>query len=177
MSKVESGSVFGRLTVVGVTVIADSKGRRASHCLVQCECGTFKMVTANNLRKGHTKSCGCFKVEVTGNTHRTHGQSYNASSSGSPTYRTWTSMKWRAGVAKGYEHVKVCERWESFENFLSDMGERPEGMTLDRIDPAGNYELSNCRWASKSEQSINRREWKHTSEGLARIKMNLPNTH
>jgi hypothetical protein len=84
-------------------------------------------------------------------------------------------MKWRAGVAKGYEHVNVCERWKSFENFLADMGERPDNMTLDRIDSKGDYELDNCRWASKAEQSTNRREWKHSSEGLAKIAKNLPN--
>lgn len=67
-------------------------------------------------------------------------------------------MKYRAGKIEGYEHVKVCERWDSFENFLADMGERPAGMTLDRKDPWGHYEKDNCRWADAPTQARNKRK-------------------
>ena len=81
------------------------------------------------------------------------------------TYKTWTLMKQRCLNKKhtswkwyGEKGVLICDRWlESFENFLKDMGERPEGKTLDRINPYGNYEPSNCRWATRKEQSNNKR--------------------
>lgn len=81
-----------------------------------------------------------------------------------PTYHSWAKMKTRCNNphAHNYEYyggrgITVCERWSSFKNFLEDMGERPENKTLDRIDPNGNYEPSNCRWATAKEQRVNQR--------------------
>lgn len=77
---------------------------------------------------------------------------------GTPTYKTWSEMKYRCGNKKRNDYVNVsyCERWEKFENFLQDMGERPSGTTLDRIDVYGNYEPSNCRWATMLVQENNK---------------------
>lgn len=81
---------------------------------------------------------------------------------GTPTYKSWSEMKLRCknpAHSKGncYDGVSYCEEWESFENFFRDMGERPKGTTLDRINPYGNYEPSNCRWADFITQENNRR--------------------
>lgn len=77
---------------------------------------------------------------------------------GTPTYKSWSEMKTRCGnpKRKNYKNISYCERWEMFKNFLEDMGERPIGTSLDRINPIGNYEPSNCRWATILEQENNR---------------------
>lgn len=81
---------------------------------------------------------------------------------GTPTYKSWSEMKQRCknlnhSKTNCYEGVTYCKEWEKFDNFLRDMGVRPEGMTLDRVDPRGNYEPSNCRWADIETQENNRR--------------------
>lgn len=117
---------------------------------VQCDCGVVKDVSGNNLRRGTQKSCGCLI--------RTHDLSR------SRTYKSWqmmrqrcTNPKFRSYAYCGAKGVSVCERWERFENFVADMGERPDGMSIDRIDPFGNYEPTNCRWATRAQQDANTR--------------------
>lgn len=168
---IQFGTRFGRLAVIDWTP-AD-KGR--TRVVTVCDCGTVKTIWKHNLTSGHTLSCGCLHRERTSEARKTHGQSHGGGKKGTPTYKSWSSMKWRCGKTKSYEQVKVCERWQSFENFLADMGERPEGTTLDRIDPEGDYEPSNCRWATPAEQAQNRKPWRHTPEGIERITRNLPN--
>lgn len=99
-----------------------------------------------------------------------HGHRGSFGRSKSPTYHSWCKMRERCRDPKhrsysnyGGRGVTVCERWNSFENFLADMGERPDGMTIDRISVEGNYEPGNCKWSTKEEQEANKR--RHCSSG------------
>lgn len=117
----------------------------------RCICGTEREVRAGILRRGDSTNCGCKR-----GVHR---------QCGSRTYKSWDTMKQRCSNPKSRDYerygkrgIKVCERWRnSFDNFLADMGERPEGKTLDRIDNDGNYEPGNCKWSTTKEQSLNKR--------------------
>jgi len=141
------GKKFGRLFVQEVYCLNKSYYWK---CL--CDCGNIVIVHGNKLRSGKTKSCGCITKAKNG-------------LSKSPEYRSWKPMIQRCYDTKarsyknyGARGIKVCDRWkESFFNFLEDMGNRPQGKSLDRIDPLGDYEPKNCRWATSKEQGNNKR--------------------
>lgn len=161
-----TGLRFGRLIVLSR---AENGSFGESRWNVRCDCGTEIITGGGNLRTKHTVSCGCLRSErlISANKDRaTHGHSRGGVTS--PTYKTWMSM-WARCTWKRHKHfshyggrgITICERWRRFENFLEDMGERPLGLTLDRIDNDGNYESDNCRWATWKEQAVNRRPRKH----------------
>ncbi len=154
-----TGQRFTRLVVLAR---GGTQGGQATwRC--QCDCGKEVVVAMGTLVGKHkTKSCGCYHRETSralGQSNRRHGQS----STRTGTYNSWLAMKSRcykksdiAYARYGGRGISVCKAWrESFESFLNDMGERPPLLTLDRIDNRFGYFLSNCRWATRSEQIIN----------------------
>jgi hypothetical protein len=154
------GLTFGRLTVVERA----ENYRRLAQWLCECECGGSAVVRGSSLRSGQTRSCGCLALEHTRSIQRepTHGHTRGGLKH--PLYAAWAAMRQRCqnpahhGYANyGGRGITVCERWRDFGAFLADMGERPEGLTLDRIDNDGNYEPGNCRWATALEQRHNQR--------------------
>ena len=152
-----SGQRFGRLVAVAFSHRDD---RRRSHWKFRCDCGTEVVSDSNNVKRGAAASCGCLKAENNRRTWTKHGHA----AGNTPEYESWSAMLARVRATTGRKFsdyggrgITVCERWLSFESFLADMGPRPQGTSLDRIDNNGNYEPGNCRWATAPQQVKNRR--------------------
>jgi len=148
------GKRFGRLVVIGLDGVDNGHNRR---WLCKCDCGNEKVILGTLLKNGKTQSCGCLKKELKSCWNVTHGQT------GKTTYRIWDGMRNRCHNPKNpqYKHygakgIKVCDKWQKFTGFFDDMGERPKGLTIERIDSSGNYEKSNCKWATWTENLRNR---------------------
>lgn len=129
---------------------------RAIEC--RCDCGRVVTKALSNWRKKSAHSCGCMKGELIAVQIRTHGMG------ASREYNTWRTMIKRCQDPRvwnfhryGGRGIRVCERWQKFENFYADMGEKPTDLQLDRINNDGNYEPGNCKWSTAKEQANNRR--------------------
>lgn len=154
-----TGKTSGRLTVIGLPNDYDS---RHPKWLCLCSCGTKKLIAGSSLSGRSSQSCGCLRREGTAQRLTKHGHANKNKTS--KTYSVWVGMMQRCENKniKNYKDyggrgINVCEKWHRFEGFLEDMGNSPDGLFLDRKDNNGNYELSNCRWATRQEQNSNKR--------------------
>lgn len=159
----ELGNRYGRLLVV--EKFPHTSGKARWLCL--CDCGVHTTATGDTLRQGHKKSCGCFRREHSSTLRKIHGQSNSGGYKGkkcSRTYKSWQEMWARCRNAShisyknyGARGITVDERWSDFSEFFKDMGDRPEGQYLDRVDGSKGYSAKNCKWSTRTEQNQNRR--------------------
>lgn len=157
-----TGKFFGRLTVVAFCGSFDWQ----RYWQTKCSCGRFRVFTTSALTFQGAQSCGCLTTELRRAKSTKHGLS------DSRVWRAWKEMKRRCTDHRrrnysdyGGRGISVCERWNSFDNFLFDMGEPPDGMSIDRINNEGNYEKGNCRWTDRTTQNRNSRNCRLLSFG------------
>lgn len=151
------GQVFGRLTVLDRDLFVNGKTR----WLCSCECGKQVSVIGQLLRNGRTKSCGCLRSDRAAETASKHGGYVGRKPT--RTMRIWKNMIQRTCnpncpmyARYGGAGIGVCKSWQTFEGFMADMGEVPDGLTLERIDNSKGYEPNNCKWTTYAEQNRNK---------------------
>jgi len=156
------GQRFGRLLVTGLA----PKVTRNSRLVCHCDCGGEVIVSLGNLVHGATRSCGCLHIEMLVARSTTHGMTQGGKPT--PEYEAWSGLRKRCNNELspdfpnyGGRGISVCQEWGDFSVFLTDMGARPEGASIDRIDNDLGYCKSNCRWATPAEQARNRRNSIH----------------
>jgi len=169
-NEVKLGEMIGAVRVISEPFrIMRSQMRTCIIC--ECFCGKEFIANLHDLQHGHYQSCGCKKYELIGNKKRTHGESYGSTDESgkrrrTPEYHIWDAMKQRCRNPKdknylnyGGRGIMLAECWNRYEQFIADVGRRPgPNYSLERNNVNGNYEPSNCRWATTWEQSRNRRD-------------------
>lgn len=145
---------YGRLIITG---FKGNEGKDKYQAFCKCDCGNETEVYLYSLKNGDTTSCGCYNLEVTKTRSTTHGQTKTTE------WNIWSCMRDRCSNKNspaykyyGERGITVCTEWSKFENFYKDMGRRPEGLSLDRIDNNKGYSKDNCKWSTWTEQSRNR---------------------
>ena len=163
---INTGDRYNRLTLVKEVApyICPKTSQKNRKFLCLCDCGSTKIFRLNSLRSGHTKSCGCLQKEkaiLTGKRLLKHGMTQGRKKT--RFYMVWCDLKQRCCNPKnshypsyGGRGIKVCKRWEKFENFRDDMlSSYKNHLTIDRVNNDGDYEPSNCRWATRKENARN----------------------
>lgn len=151
------GDRVGRLIIIKSAISSNYQKR----WFCRCDCGSTKIIRDDALASKRVRSCGCYRREMVGNASRTHGRSRSS------VYRSWIAMRSRCNNPShafyknyGGRGIQVCKRWlgeGGFSRFLRDMGEKPMGKSLDRINNNRGYSPSNCRWATQKQQMNNMR--------------------
>jgi hypothetical protein len=148
-----TGQKLGRLTFIKEVAKPEAL---SIHWECLCDCGNTAIINGTLARVGHTMSCGCLKQERLLASVTTHGKSSD------PTYFLWNGMHQRCYNTKHHSYknygergIKICDRWHDFENFYEDMGDKPEGLSIERLDVNGDYCPENCIWDNSSNQAFN----------------------
>ena len=164
-----TGLIFHRLTVLGKS--SNKTKWKESIWICQCECGKIKEIIGRSLTRGKTKSCGCLAIEKAIQNKTTHNHSKTDS------YKSWKAMIQRCNNPNhinyknyGGNGITICDEWLKFENFYNDMGDRPEGKTLDRKDNTKGYYRDNCQWSDYVTQSHNKRISKFNTSGKTGVR-------